>query len=309
VNEVVPKLLSEREVADIRSAFADVKKNVGVDPASVEYVAIATRFRKPAADLSFVPPEFMVITGGDFSSESLLTLARLGAGGQLRDESYAGKSISLMTIEPIARQIAKTPMLKAYSEIAITALTPNTVAVGSPAYVRAAIDSAAGTGRISPATLNSLLRDPNALLSAAGSPWSSFSKSFGLLGTEATERSSRCDTRLGDFYVAITMDAATFMLRGLINADNPDTAKIVNNLIAGLMAQAASIPDPAAQTALKSVKFTAEDNDVVVRADIPQQMVLDFIKQQTAPKKEVVAVPAKTKKKQPVRRKRRKPTP
>jgi hypothetical protein len=105
------------------------------------------------------------------------------------------------------------------------------------------------------------------------------------------------------------MDAATFMLRGLINADNPDTAKIVNNLIAGLMAQAASIPDPAAQTALKSVKFTAEDNDVVVRADIPQQMVLDFIKQQTAPKKEVVAVPAKTKKKQPVRRKRRKPTP
>ena len=32
--------------------------------------------------------------------------------------------------------------------------------------------------------LNSLVRDPNALISFAGTPWGSFAKSFGMLGTE-----------------------------------------------------------------------------------------------------------------------------
>jgi hypothetical protein len=250
----------------------------------------------------------MAVAGGDFNAESLIVLARLAAGGQLRDEKYGAKTLGLMTIPQIAREAEKNPMLKSFAEVGIVALSPGTIAVGSTSYLKAAIDAAEGNGRISAASLNSLLRDPTALISAAGSPWSSFSKSFGLRGTEANDRAPRCDSQLGDFYAALTMDAATFMLRGFMNADNPDTAKIVTNLLKGLMNQASSIPDPGAQAALKMISINAEESEVVLRADVPQQMVLDLIKEKMTPRKDEAAVgPASTpvKKRTPVRRKRR----
>ncbi|MFN2500229.1 MAG: hypothetical protein ABR557_14195, partial [Pyrinomonadaceae bacterium] len=102
--------------------------------------------------------------------------------------------------------------------------------VGTPGYLRAAIDAGDGKERISTETLNSLVRDPNALLSIAGAPWHAFAKSFGMLGTEANARDPRCNSKIGDFYIALTMDATNFMLRGASNADNPDTAKIISKL-------------------------------------------------------------------------------
>ena len=309
LNEALPKFMTEKDLAGMRQAFADVKGFSGIDPTKVEYLVIAVRFRKPTGDLRFNAPEFMAVTGGDFSAESLLTLARLAAGAKLREETHGGQILSIMTIEPIVKQAEKTPFLKSFSEVAIAAVNQTTIAVGSPGYIRAAIDaSGAGNGRISPGTLNSLLRDPNALLSAAGSPWSAFSKSFGLKGTEAADRAARCETQLADFYFGVTMDANNFMLRGFMNADNPDTAKIINNLIAGLIAQATAIPDPNAQMALKALAFTAEDSEIVMRADLPHQVVLDFIKEQTKKKEEAKAAePVQKKRTTPVRRKRRRP--
>ena len=71
-----------------------------------------------------------------------------------------------------------------------------------------------------------------------------------------------------------------------MNADNPDTAKIISNLYSGFLRYAtSSIPDPSAQTMLKGVAITAEGDEVMLRADFPQQMVMDLIHQQMNPKK------------------------
>lgn len=287
-NEAVPRLLPEKDLADMRKGFADMKQMSGVDPLSTDYIVIAVRFRKPTAELTFMPPEFMAVTSGDFSSESLMGLARMASEGRLRDEKYGAKTLGLMTIDPIAKEAEKTPMLKSFSELAIVPLNATTIAIGSPAYVKAAIDAEEGNRRISSESLNSLLRDPTALISIAGSPLTAFSKTFALLGTEATPRAARCDSKFGDFYAALTMDTSNFMLRGALNADNPDTAKIVNNLINGLLRYAASsISDPAAQTLVKALSITPQDDEVVLRADVPQQTVLDMIKEQMKPKPKV----------------------
>jgi hypothetical protein len=286
LNEAAPRLMPEKDLAEMRKAFGQMKNFAGVDPSNLDYIVLAVRFRKPTADLTFMPPEFMAVTSGDFSSDSLITLARMASEGKLRDEKYGAKTLGLMTIDPIAKEAEKNPILKSFSEVGIVPLSANSLAVGTTAYLKAAIDAAEGTGRISSEGLNSLLRDPNALISIAGSPLTSFSKTFGLLGTEANARPPRCDTKFGDFYAAVTMDAASFMLRGALHADNPDTAKIVNSLISGLLKHAASsVPDPTAQSVLKTLSITPQENEVLLRADIPQQIVLDFIKEKMKPKK------------------------
>jgi hypothetical protein len=309
-NEAAPRLLPEKDLAEMRKGFAEAKEHVGVDPSKIDYVVIAVRFRKPTGDLSFMPPEFLAVASGDFSADSLIVLARSTAGDKLRDESYSTKTLGLMTIDPIAKEAEKNPMLKSFSEVGIVTLNPTTIAVGTTAYLKAAVDASEGQGRISTESLNSLLRDPTALVSIAGSPLTSFAKSFGFLGTEGNARPSRCDTKFGDFYAAVTMDATNFMLRGALNADNPDTAKIIHNLVGGLLRQAiSSVPDKTAQAVLNNISITPQDHELVVRGDISQQTVINFIKEQMAPKpaasKAVVAQPAA---KKPVAPKRRRST-
>jgi hypothetical protein len=247
-----------------------------------------------------------VVSSGDFSAEGLMGLARMASQGKLRDEKYGNKTIGLMTIEPIAKESEKNPLLKSFTELGVVALNANTIATGSPGYLRAAIDAGDGKERINMAALNSLVRDPNALVSFAGSPWGSFAKSFGMLGTETTPRAPRCESKIGDFYAALTMDATNFMIRGMSNADNPDTAKILANLYSGLLQYATnSIKDPAAQSVLRGLAITAEGDEVLMRADFSQQIVIEMIKQQMKPKDiQATATDVVTTPKPPVKRRR-----
>jgi hypothetical protein len=287
LNDAVPRVITASDLEKMRAAFAEMKGAIGVDPASIEYLVIAVRFHKPAADLSFVAPDVMAVAGGDFSSDSLFTLAQLTLQNKVRTEKHGSKTIALMKVDPIAAEAAKNPLFKPYVEVGAVALTPTSLAVGNLRYLKSAIEAADGTGRINPATLESLLRDPNALIAASGSPLLSFARSFGLLGTETTARDSRCDTSFGNFYAAVTMSGANYSLRGAMNADNPDTARIITGLLSGLMKQGISaVPDKEAQTVLQSVRLTAKDNEVVVEADIPGQVIADFVRQQTKPKSE-----------------------
>ncbi len=306
LNEVLPKVLPAKDVEQMRKGFEEAKKEMGLDPKQVEYIVVAVRFRKPTAELKFQPPEALIVAGGDFNAEALLGLARMISGGQLRDETYGAKTLGLMTIDPIAKEAEKNPLLRSFSEVAIVALNGNTLAAGTPGYVRAAIDAGDGKGRISAETLNSLVRDSSALISVAGRPWNSFAKSFGMMGTETAERAARCDMKLGDFYAAVTMDATNFILRGAMNEDNPDTAKIVSNLLTGLLGYAGSaIPDPAAQSMLKTIAIAPEGDDVTLRADFPQQMVVEMIKKQMEPKKDEASTSTTKTATKPVRPKRR----
>ncbi|HKP45211.1 MAG TPA: hypothetical protein VJT50_01310 [Pyrinomonadaceae bacterium] len=282
LNDVVPKLMPAKDVEEMRKGFEAAKNMAGVDPTKIEYIVIAVRFKKPTANLDFQPPEFLAIASGDFSADALITLARAASQGKLRDEKYGARTLGLMTIDPVAKMAETNPFLKSFTEVGLASLAGNTIAAGTPGYLRAAMDAADGKERINVETLNSLVRDPNALISIAGTPWHSFAKSFGMLGVEGRDRAARCDSKIGDFYAALTMDATNFMLRGAMNEDNPDTAKIVSRLFSTLLAGAgSSIKDAEAQSLLKSIAITADGDEVRLSADVPQQTVIEFIQQQT----------------------------
>ena len=304
LNDAVPKAMPAAEVTKMRAAFADIKKSVGVDPSTIEYLVIAVRFHKPAADLSFVAPDIMAVAGGDFSSDSLLTLAQLSLQDKLRTEKHGAKTISLMKIDPIAAEAEKNPVFKPYAEVGAVALSPNSIALGNLRYLKSAIEAAEGGPRISAETIQSLMRDPNVLMAATGAPIASFARSIGLFGTETTPREGRCDTGFGNFYAAVTMSGANYNLRGAMNADNPDTAKIITSLLLGTMNQViSSVPDKQAQTILQSIKLLARENEVAIEADIPGHMIADLFRQQTKPA--TAPAPAKKPGTRPASRRRR----
>jgi len=306
LNEAAPRVMDPAELLKMRGAFAEMKKGAGIDPSSVEYLIMAVRFNKPASDLSFVAPDIMVVIGGDFSSDSLLTMGQLYLQDKLRVEKYGSKTITLMKVDPIAAEAEKNPILKPFAEVGVVPLSSNSLAIGNVRYLKSAIDAVDGNGRISSASLDSLLRDPNALISASGAPLASFAKSFGMMGLENTSRESRCETPFGNFYAAVTMNGSNFSLRGAMNADNPDTAKIIQGLLWGLMQQGiGAVPDKDAQMMLKALKLSARENEIVIEADIPDNAVAEMLKSAIAPKapKPAVTAPAKPVRR-PVRKKR-----
>lgn len=306
LNDAVPKVMSADEVNKMRATFADMKRAVGVDPASVEYLVIAVRFHKPAADLSFVAPDVMIVASGDFSSDSLFSLAQLSLQDKVRTEKHGEKTIALMKIDPIAAEAEKNPLLKPFVEIGAVALSPNTLAIGNLRYLQSAVEAAEGGPRISAAAIQSLMRDPNVLMATSGAPLASIARSIGLFGTETTPREGRCDTSFGNFYAAVTLSGTNYSLRGAMNADNPDTAKIITGLLSGLMKQGIdAVPDKQAQTILQSIRMTPKDNEVMIEADIPGQMIADLIKQETKDKAETAPAKSTTPKRQPVKRTKR----
>lgn len=303
LNEAAPRVLQPADVTKMRAAFADIKKAIGVDPSAIEYLVIAVRFHKPAGDLSFIAPDVMAVIGGDFSSDSLMTLGQLYLQDKVRVEKYGSKSISIGTVDPIAAQAAKNPIFKPYVEIGAVPLSANSFAIGNLSYIKATVDAADGKGRINPVFVQSLLRDPNVLIAATGAPIPALAKSIGLYGLETTARESSCTTDFGNFYAAVTMTGTNFSLRGAMHADNPDTAKIFNNLLSGLMKQGASaVPNQSAQTIMQTLKMEAKDSEIIIEADIPEKVVADFIRSaSTKEDKPSNTKPAGTR---PVRRKR-----
>ena len=310
LNEAAPKFMPATELTKMRAQFAEMKKGVGVDPSTIEYLVIAVRFHKPGSDLSFTGPDVMAVAGGDFSADSLFTMAQLYLQDKGRTEKHGAKTIAVMKIDPIAEQAAKTPMLKSLTEMGLVPLSANSIAVGNLAYLQSAIDASEGTGRINPATLQSLLRDPNVLMAATGAPLSSLAKAFGLYGTETTPRASRCETTLGNFYSAITVNGDNISLRGAMDADNPDTAKIISSLLAGLMQQAINgVPDKQAQTILQTIKMTPQENEIVWQADVPDKMITDMLMPKPAPPASAVkpATVKTTTPRRPIQKKRTRP--
>ena len=286
--EAAPRVVADAELAKLREQFTQLKQFIGVDPSTLDVLVIAVRFRKPTGELNFQSPDVLAVMSGDFSAETLLTNARLEMQDKMTDEKYGSKTLSLITIPDMADKAEENPFLKQFAQIGVVNLNANTIATGTVSYLKAAVDAADGRDRIAPATLNSLMRDPNALISIAGSPWASFAKSFGLMGTETTPRTGSCDTKLGDFYAAVTLEGTNFRVRGSMNADNPDTAKLITGILNGMRKTFGdeNVDVKSFHSMINMMSLTASDAEVVLQADFPQQVVADFLKEQMKPKKE-----------------------
>ena len=183
------------EFAKMRAAFADMKKGAGVDPSTIEYLVIAVRFHKPADDLSFVAPDVMAVVGGDFSSDSLMTLGQLYLQDKIRVEKYGSKSIALMKVDPIAAQAEKNPILKPFVEIGAVPLSANSLAIGNLRYLKSAIDAADGNGRINRRVTAVVTARSECAHRCVRRAARFLCEEFWLMGLENTARESSCDTQ------------------------------------------------------------------------------------------------------------------
>jgi hypothetical protein len=165
LNETMPRILGG-DAAKLAQANADVDKfktRTGIDLHSFDRVAIGVHYTYPDAKTTKL--ETIAIAHGSFNPGAVAASVRAAASGKSREEKYRGATITTINLNEDLKLLGLWTMH--INELAICVLDQNSLAMGSPANVRAAIE--AGRAGRAPADLITLAtRDQSAVLGFGG---------------------------------------------------------------------------------------------------------------------------------------------
>ncbi|HEV3468798.1 MAG TPA: hypothetical protein VG148_05720 [Pyrinomonadaceae bacterium] len=308
IGEALPRLLPKSEYDKM---IAESRK-VGFDVRDVHSLTAGVRFAEPSQTGGF--PEVLIVVRGAFSADALLALARVAASTQSiqpREESYVNKPIQVFDLTNLGRGAegaapggegaaqgggaAKPPPFP-YKEVAAVALDANTLAVGVPAYVRAAVDAANGQGRLKTSLVDLAARDPQALWSLTAELPENMAQHIQKLGVPPNEEVNRILGWLKQLSFSNGMDAVNFTLRAAVLADAPEHANAISGLVRmGLTAAESAAqrdierkrlkPDESwqARIALNAIRTfvnRTEGNTVVLGVSVPQSALAEIIRRE-----------------------------
>ncbi len=154
----LPQLLAAQpqKLGEINAKIDEVKTQTGIDLRQFEQLAAGLNFKQTAnGKLDYEP---IVLARGKYNAAALLALAKVAAKGKYREEKSGAKTLYIFSVKEIMlsnKPKFKTPkeeeefnkaLRDAPAEISATAFDDNTLAIGAPLRVRAAIE---GKPRIS----------------------------------------------------------------------------------------------------------------------------------------------------------------
>jgi hypothetical protein len=139
LNETMPSILGG-DPAKLAQANAEVDKfktKTGVDVRSFDRVVMSVRYAYPAPGTTKF--ELVAIAHGTFDAKAVAASARTAGSGKVREEKYRGATITIINVNDQIKLLGLWNMR--VNELAICVLDQNSLALGTPVNVRAAIDA------------------------------------------------------------------------------------------------------------------------------------------------------------------------
>ena len=267
MTELLPHIMAYDPLmlAKITGALEMVKAKTGVNVMGIERVAIGLRLLGP------VGPQFkkenlgvVIVAHGDFDANALVAFAKTESHGKLSEQTYGGKVV-------YSEPAPEPPKTKPEAERpAFAVLDANTLVIGDLVEVRAAVDAAAGTGRVDPELARLATQDANAVigigLSFSPSAVRYLSASVG--PDEAAQAGIRfvlATVKQVSFSAGFAPGAFT-VAYGVRFCDAEQAQGMADVLTA--VSHKAAADDPKLAPLLEGIKVQADGSDVRVRAEI-----------------------------------------
>lgn len=269
LNETLPRVFvgDAAKLAQINSELDKFKTDTGIDPRTFERVVVSARYTHPSPTVTKLEP--VAIAQGKFDARAVTLAARLSGKGTVREEKYRGATIVVLTINDQMKLFGLWNMR--VRDLAITALNANTVALGTPATVRAVIDAGKTARRDSVELVGLATRDRQAVIGfGANVPqtlWASLN-----LGTDAIAKDVG-SIRQG--YGSVGTTATDVALTLVARTDTPASAKNLGDTLTGLkqLAGMLVLSMPAdrralAQGAVANLTINARTNEVEIKTQV-----------------------------------------
>jgi hypothetical protein len=278
LNETMPSIVGN-DPAKLAQANAEVEKfktRTGLDPRSFDRVALGVRFTYPTPSVTKL--ETVAIAHGNFDAKSLAASARTAANGKAREEKYRGATITIIDVNDQIKVFGLWNMK--VDELAICVLDPNSLAIGSPANVRTAID-AGKRGRASADLIALASRDPNAVAGfGANVPRQLLNKLDVGNDTIAKDVSS-----IQQIYGSIGSTQTDVSLMLVAKTDSIQSAKNLGDTVQGLqqlgglfIGRMAQPRKALAENALANLKITPRGNELEIRTQVTAANLATLIK-------------------------------
>jgi hypothetical protein len=270
LTEAVPRALSG-DAARLAAVNADIeqfKARTGIDARAFDTLTAGVRFTNPSPGVTKVD-HMVAIAQGTFRPDILVAAGRLAAKDKFAEQKHAGKSVYIFSLND---QVKLFGLLKLrVSDLALTVLDANTLAVGEPEAVRATIDAQAGRGRVDADLLN-FARSPSDLILFAGSVPPALLADLDLGSAEI----NRAIASVRRFSGSIGTTEAGYQMQAALRTQNATDAGELGQTLEALKQVAPMLISMSgergrfAKNAVESLKITTQGSEVRLRLELAQ---------------------------------------
>ncbi len=280
LTEALPKLLSANQpmLKEITGGLTDMESRTGIDLRKFDQVAVGLTVKTLGEnDFNF---GHVLIASGDINAGALLSVAKLASGGKYREEKIGNASVYVFTVKD-AVQTATTNNSKVASvidksvkelstEIAVTSLDRNTLAIGTLDRVRETVEAKTHLGTD---LTNLLSTKETAVMSFAAKMPAGMSK---MLSLDNDELGANIDAIQ---YMSGSMDVAPVgtSLQMMARTAKPDQALVLKDTLEALQLVGKAVlgsskkPNNAIYGRMvRNAKFDVRGTDVTFELLVPQ---------------------------------------
>jgi hypothetical protein len=277
--EVIPRALAsdKARLAQLDADVAEFKARTGIDARAFDTLAVGARIvALPSGATKF--DHVTAVARGTFKADALVAAARAAAKGGLAEQAYGGKKVYVAAVNDQLKLFGLAKMR--VKDLAFAVLDQNTLALGEPEDVRAAIDAQAGRGRADMSPLN-FPRSAGDFLAFAGNI-----PAGALAGVETglSPDVDRAIQSVRGFYGTAGATAAGAQLMTTLRAGTAADAKQLYDVVGALRQIAPgflSLAGPKwafAGPMVNNMKVTTKGNEVQLRLDVPQADIATVLK-------------------------------
>jgi len=252
------------------------KTRTGVDPRAFDRVVLGLRYTYPSPKVTKL--ETVAIARGTFDAKALAAAARIAAKGKYREEKYRGATILIITINDQMKLFGVWDIR--VNDLAVCALDPNSLAIGTLANVRAAID-AGKRGRAAADLAALATRDPKAVIGFGANVPAELMASLNV-GNDTIAKDANS---ISQVYGSIGSTETDVSLMLVARTDSAEAANNLNDTVTGLkqlsglfIGKMAPARKALAQSALDNLKITTRGTELEIRTQVAAANLASVIK-------------------------------
>jgi hypothetical protein len=277
--EVIPRSLAsdKTKLAQVNADVDEFKARTGIDAREFDSLAVGARI-VPLPSGATKIDRVTAVARGRFRAEALIAAARAAAKGGLAEQTHGGKTIYVATINDRLKLFGLTRMH--VRELAFAVLDQNTLALGEPEDVRAAIDAAAGRGRADMSVLN-FPRGAGDFMAFGGNVPAG---ALAGVDTGLSPNVDRAIESIRGFYGTIGSTPAGLQMMTTLRAGTAGDAKQLYDVVNALRQIAPGFISMAgakwgfARGLVDNMKVTTKGNEVQLRLEVPQADIATVLK-------------------------------
>jgi len=279
LKETLPMVFAgdSAKLAQINSEIDKFKTQTGIDARTFTRAVVAARYTYPSPNVTKLEP--VAIATGTFNAAAVVLSARAAAKGTSREEKYGRTTITILTMNDQVKVFGLWNMN--VRELAIAPLDANTVAVGTPATVRAAIDAGKTPQRDSADLVTLATRDPQAVMgfgaNVPSSVWAGLN-----LGTDAIAQDASSIRQAYGSVATTTTDVSVIIVA---RTETPAAAKNLGDTVTGLkqlagfaILQMTGQKKALAESALSNLKINVRANELELRTQVAAANIASMMK-------------------------------